>query len=192
MPNIFFPTLDDTFIARFNPNKNFNGATNLFVSQFLQPGDIFRSLLLFRLTNPVNSLDSIPPGSYINEAFLQLTISRNEIPLGQTINLNVFTVLEPWNPALVTWNTQPNFNPVAEASAVIASGLGTVSIDLTDLVRAWFNGQIVNLGILLAGNESQNRLVGFFSSWSNSSGAWPKLYVNYTLPCKINGVQNTE
>jgi hypothetical protein len=184
MPNIFFPTLADTFISEYQPNTNFNGSTNLFVSRYQQFGDIYRSLLLFRLTNPVNGLNLIPPGSIINEAFLQLTISRNELPVGGFITLRVFTALEPWDPALVTFNNQPNFPPVAEATTNITDGLGTVNVNLTNLVRAWFSGQIVNLGIVLAGNEDANSLVGFFSSWSNSSGAWPKLYVNYSSPIK--------
>lgn len=180
MPNIFFPTLADTFISQYKPNNNFNGSTNLFVSQYRNTGDIYRSLLLFRLTNPVNSLNLIPPGSTINEAFLQLTISRNELPVGGFITLRVFTALEPWEPDLVTFNNQPRFPSVAEATANITDGQGTVDVNLTNLVRAWYSGQIVDLGIVLAGNEEANSLVGFFSSWSNSSGAWPKLYVDYT------------
>lgn len=180
MPNIFFPALADTYISQYLPDTNFNGSTNLFVSQFQKSGDVYRSLLLFRLTNPVNSLNLIPPDSIINEAYLQLTISRNELPVGGFITLRVFTALEPWDPALVTFNNQPNFSPVAEATANIFDGLGTVNVVLTNLVRAWFSGQIVNLGIVLTGNELANSLVGFFSSWSNSSGAWPRLYVNYS------------
>lgn len=180
VPNIFFEPLGDAYIAQFYPNTNFGNSPYLYAGRFQGPGDIYRSLLIFSLTSPRLSSDIIPPGARINEAFLRLTIYRNLIPLGTTIFLDAYRVLSPWDENTVTWNNQPNFNPLSPVfSAPVSSGLGTIDFNLTGLAAGWFDGGAVNVGVLITGDEVNNRLVGFYSKQFPNTIFWPRLYVNW-------------
>ena len=150
VPNIFFEPLGDTYVAQFYGNMNFGDSPALYAGRFQGPGDIYRTLLLFDLSSPRLSSDLIPPGVTINEAFLRLTIFRNLIPAGTNIFLNAYQVLSPWTENAVTWDTQPNFNPLTPVySAPVSSGLGTIEFNLTSLARGWFDGSAVNVGVLI-------------------------------------------
>ncbi|MEN6350747.1 MAG: DNRLRE domain-containing protein [Syntrophomonas sp.] len=179
MPNIFFSPQADTYVSQFYPTKNFNKSPSLFVSRFRNTGDVYRSLIRFCLTTPDCSSDHIPGGATINEAYLRLTIARNEIPLGKTIYLNAYHLLQPWDAGKVTWKKQPLFGANPDVSVIIASGLGTVDLNLTSVVRGWFDGSIPNVGLLLTGDEVNNRLVGLYSSYFSNIGFWPRLYINF-------------
>lgn len=181
VPNIFFEPLGDTYVAEFYRDVNFGASPYLYAGRFQGPGDIYRTLLLFDLSSPRLSSNLIPPGATINEAFLRLTIYLNNIPLGTTIFLNAYQLLSPWSENTVTWNTQPNFNALTPVySAPVSSGFGTIEFNLTNLVRGWFDGGAVNVGVLITGDEVNNRLVGFFSEQFPNTNLWPRLYVNWT------------
>lgn len=181
MPNIFFEPLGDAYVAQFFGNTNFGDSPYLYAGRFQGPGDIYRTLLLFDLGSPRLSSNLIPPGATINEAFLRLTIYRNLIPQGLGNLLNAYQLLSPWAENTVTWNTQPNFNPLTPVySALVFSGLGTIEFNLTNLVRGWFDGGAVNVGVLITGDEGNNHLVGFYSEQFPDTNLWPRLYVNWT------------
>ncbi|MDD2620289.1 MAG: DNRLRE domain-containing protein [Syntrophomonadaceae bacterium] len=180
MPNIFFSPQSNTYISQYYPNTKYNGSTSLFVSRFQTTGDIYRSLLRFCLINPECSSDNIHGGATINEAYLRLTIARNQIPPGSSININAYRILQPWNASKVTWNTQPVFGTSPEVSVPVGASLGTLEMNLTNLVRGWFDGSIPNAGLLLTGDEINNRLLGFYSSYAPNITLWPRLYINYT------------
>lgn len=180
MPNIFFAPQANTYVAQYYPSKNFNGSPTLFVSRFHGVGDVYRSLLRFCLTTPECSTDNIHGGATINEAYLRLTIAQNQIPVGSVINLNAYQVLQPWDPGKVTWNKQPLFGANPVVSIPVGASLGTLEMNLTNLVRGWFDGSIPNVGLLLTGNETQERLLGFYSSFAPNVTFWPRLYINYT------------
>lgn len=183
VPNIFFEPLGDTYVAQFYGNLNFGDSPYLYAGRFQGPGDIYRTLLLFDLSSPRLSSDLIPPGVTIkiNEAFLRLTIYRNLIPEGLSNLLTAYQLLSPWTENTVTWNTQPNFNaPAPVYSAPVSSGLGTIEFNLTNLVRGWFDGGAVNVGVLITGDEFTNNLVGFYSKQFPDTTLWPRLYVNWT------------
>lgn len=181
VPNIFFEPLGDTYVAQFYGNMNFGDSPALYAGRFQGPGDIYRTLLLFDLSSPRLSSDLIPPGVTINEAFLRLTTFRNLIPAGTNIFLNAYQVLSPWTENAVTWDTQPNFNPLTPVySAPVSSGLGTIEFNLTSLARGWFDGSAVNVGVLITGDEVNDRLVGFYSEQFPNTTFWPRLYINWT------------
>lgn len=181
VPNIFFEPLGDAYVSQFYADTNFGGSPFLFAGRFQGPGDIYRSFLIFSLTSPRLSSDLIPPGATINEAFLRLTIFRNLIPSGTTILLNAIRVLSPWEENTVTWNNQPNFNPLSPVfSAPVSSGLGTIEFNLTGLVAGWFDGGMVNTGVLITGDEANDLLVGFYSKQFPDTTLWPRLYVNWS------------
>jgi len=172
----------DSYIAQFYPDTNFGNSPALFISRYLQCCDIYRSLVQFDLCNLCKL---IPITCDIEEAILELTIYRNEISCG-SIDLKVFHLLNTWDEITVTWNNQPPVPATPDAIIPINAGfLGTISVDITDLVRDWHNGSIPNNGILLKGDETQNNLVGFFSKDSDNSSFWPKLHVKFCCPSNV-------
>ncbi len=143
----------------------------MYISQYQQSGDDYRSLLQF-------SLGSIPKGRRILSARLQLTIYRNEIPYGSSIYASLRRILQSWQEFGVTWNNQPGSTSVFSFRISSARSPGsTISLNVTSLVRRWYSVQSSNLGIMLRGNENRNSLVGFYSGESNRA---PKMIVNYT------------
>ncbi len=165
--------LKDAYISQYYPNQNFGSSSFLYISQYQQIGDDYRSLLQF-------PLGSIPSGRRIVSARLRLTVYRNEIPSGRSIRASLRRVLQFWNESTVTWNNQPRSLSVFSFRISSARRPGsTITLDITSLVRRWYSGRSSNLGIMLRGNERINSLVGFYSSESSRA---PRLIVNYVRP----------
>lgn len=169
----------DAYVSEWYADTNFGSSIALFVSQYLQPGDDYRSLLQF-------GLGQIPPSSTIEEAVLELTMYRNEVS-GTPVTISAHRLLNRWNQFSVYWNNQPPAQLDIEGSVIIASEdpLGKVYLDLTKTVRGWYDGSIPNNGILLKGNEQMNDLVAFRSTNFADSNTWPLLQVHY-----VNGIVN--
>lgn len=163
----------DVYISEWYANRNFGSKTALFVSQYLQPGDDYRSLLQF-------TLDTIPSTSTIEKATLELMAYRNEVS-GPPLNITVHRLLNNWNQHAVTWANQPKISKTPDSVVTILGETPNekVYIDMTDLVRGWYEGFIPNNGLLLKGNERSNDLVGFRSTNFDESDTWPKLHIQY-------------
>lgn len=185
MAYITFTPSQDAYIAEYYPTANFGTVPYLYVSRYKQAGDIYRSLIQFDLCSL--SCNYIPPNSCIEEAYLELPVYRNEIPAGEKVNLKVYRVLQAWDEFKVTWNTQPFTANTTDGNKDVASGyFGTVSIEITDLVKGWYDGSIVNNGLLLKGSENNNRLLGFYSREFYDSGQWPRLVICYEQNCCVS------
>jgi hypothetical protein len=164
-----FP-LRDAYVSQFYPNQNFGNSAFLYISQYQQVGDDYRSLLQF-------SLASIPPRRRIVSARLQLRVYRNEIPSGSRIQASLRRNLRSWRESTVTWNNQPASNQLFRFSISSAQRPGSIiNLNLTSLVRRWYRRQIPNFGIAIRGNEARNSLVGFYSSESSRA---PRLIINH-------------
>lgn len=152
-----FP-IQSAYVSQFYANQSFAAPQNLFLGQYQGIGDIYRSLLQF-------PLHSIPFNSTINSAQLELTISRNEILTGTSINAGLQYALEPWSQLSVTWNNQPNFNLIKTFIVSSANLPGSIiSIDVSSIVNNWVNDFIHNHGFVITGNEQLNSLVGIANS----------------------------
>ncbi|MGI5879496.1 MAG: DNRLRE domain-containing protein [Syntrophomonadaceae bacterium] len=170
----------DAYISEWYAHNNFGSSVALFVSQYVQPGDDYRSLLQF-------NLDQIPPASTIEKAILELTVYRNEVSK-PPVTLGAFRLLNCWSQYSVTWNNQPISAEAPDGRLNIPDGLpmGKVFIDVTSLVRGWHNGSIPNHGLLLKGNEQNNNLLAFRSTNFCDSNDWPLLHIDY-----VNGILNS-
>lgn len=174
--SIFFHPLKDAYIAEYYPNTNFGQSPYLFTNRYQGANDIYRSLIKFDLCSLV--CNYIPPCSCIQSAWLELPIFRNEIPCENTVM--VFRLLDNWDEYGVTWNNQPYFDPTPIGSVIVpASYFGTLYIDLTDLVRGWYEGYYPNQGLLLTCFEQVDSLLGFFSREYPNNDLWPILGVQY-------------
>lgn len=166
------------YIAEWYPDVNFGDYDSLYVSRYLQEGDRYRSLLFF-------DLRSVPATSTIVKAELLLFMYRNEVE--GRIDVTAHRLLNNWCQCEVTWNNCPAFGSFADGQMIISSqtSLCKVEMDLTCLVRGWYDGSIPNNGLILIGNEAVNSLVAFRSkNWPDSS-TWPQLRVEY-----IDGVMD--
>ncbi len=168
----FLPNMD-TYISEWYAGQNFAYSQALFVSQFQQTGDKYRSLLQF-------DLSSIPKTSTIEKAELLLTLYRNEVS-SYPISVSVHRLLNKWSDPTVTWNTHPPFSPFRDGDLSIdpSMPLGLQSIDISNLVSGWYDGSIPNNGLLLAGSEDKNNLIAFRSTNYLYSNDWPKLAIKF-------------
>lgn len=173
MASITILPIQDAYISEWYAGQNFGSSIALFLSQYQQPGDYYRSLLQF-------DLKCIPPTSTIEKAELLLTMYRNEVN-SAGVWVNVHRLLNSWHQAKVTWNNQPPFSSNIDGSVFIAntSPLGLQKIDITHLVKGWYDGSIPNNGLLLTGNEAMNDLLAFRSGNYMYSNDWPMLRIKF-------------
>lgn len=153
------PATKAVHISEYYPERNpIPGDPTLFISRFKGVGDVFRSLINFNLQN----LDSLfPPGTVVGCAFLQLMVTRNDLPSG-TISASLWRCLNDWNVTDVTWNTQPETAESPDLTFTISSGwTGMMAVDVTTLVQDWLGGHYQNYGFQLRGDELNDRVVAF-------------------------------
>src|SRR5471030_1580942 len=151
MPTAVISPTDDAYISQLNPNSNFGLSSILYTGRFVQPTDVFRSLLKFDLSGVV------PPGNTVTSASLNLFVFRKDLPDAvlspQTVN--VFTNSSNFSENTVTWNTAPAINPTIYSINVTDADVSKyISIDITNLVIDWINNQSTNFGVTLVGIEN--------------------------------------
>ncbi|WP_411680361.1 DNRLRE domain-containing protein [Clostridium thailandense] len=170
---------DDAYISMLNGNSNFGSSSVLFTGRFVQPNDIYRSLLKFDLTN------AIPPGSDVLSAYLKLFVYRKNSPdlvlSPQTVT--VFTNASSFSQNTVTWNNAPAINPTIYSINVTDADVNNfISIDITDLVVGWLNESITNNGITLTGIENIiNTIIGYLSEEWMAPTQRPFLNIEYDI-----------
>ena len=161
MPSVILSPIADAYISLLNPNTNFGFSSLLFTGRFVQPNDLFRSLLKFDLTN------AVPPGNTIISASLNLFVSRKDLPDAvlspQTVS--VFTNASDFSEATVTWNNAPAINPTIYSKNVTDANVGNyIGIDITNVVIDWINNPATNFGVTLTGIENViGTIIGYFS-----------------------------
>ena len=164
----------DAYVYEDYPTTNFGEYTDLYAGA--NPPGICRSYLQF-------SLDSVPEDVVITNAKLWLYYFYND-PGGATI-IGVYPVLAAWTESGVTWDDQPEFGetPIDTYNLPAAPTGDFRYWVITDLVRGWLGGSIVNYGLVLASpNEGGlEGWIGFYSSDASAS-LRPKLTITYYDP----------
>lgn len=162
----------NVYIAEWYPKTNFGDYDSLYVSRYQQEDDSYRSLLYF-------GLGPIPVNSTIVRAELLLDLYRNEVE--NCMDVTAYRLLNNWCQCDVTWANCPAFGDYAEGQMNISAQtpLKRVRMDITCLVRGWYDGSIPNNGLILIGNECIDSLAAFRNTnWPDSS-TWPQLRVEY-------------
>jgi hypothetical protein len=164
----------DTYVYDPTPDDNYGSQDELYAGA--RAAGICRSYLQF-------DLDSLPEGAVITSARLWLYYFYN-VP-GHAAEIGVFPVLEAWTEGGVTWDDQPTFAEVPEYTRTLPA---TPTDDfyywvITELVRAWFDGNIQNYGMVLASADEDGweGWVGFLSS-DGVATYRPKLVITYYVP----------
>nr|WP_243182993.1 DNRLRE domain-containing protein [Anaerosolibacter carboniphilus] len=163
--------IDATIVSQLQPNQNFGPQENLFVGRTVTPNDVYRSLLKF-------DLSAIPPASIITNATLRLLFFQKITPGIQP--LTGFRLLSDFSQDTVTWNTQPPAGEPVLETPLNSDLVGNyIYLDVTPLVRIWYNGFFSNNGILLTTFENQTSLMGFKGYDDGIVANWPTLIVEY-------------
>jgi len=122
----------------------------------------------------------IPPGSDIVSAKVLLHMFRNETR--QPTPLKAYMVKQLWHEFTVNWNKQPLYADTPSGTTTIQPGyLGLIFLDVTALVRGWYEGSFANMGLVLKGPENRDGILGFYSRDHEDSTLWPRLAVEYYL-----------
>ena len=163
----------DTPIAESQPNAN--GGDNL--ALYVGRPDGQRTRILLDL--PIWDL---PPKITIQSATLRLCLMGWQDYAGYSRTIRAYRLTAPWHEALATWNRQPTQAEELGSVSIGTPDLGETgvwySIDLTPVVRGWYNGDYPNYGLILMGAEEQAQLYRIFGS--SETTVYPRLEVNYT------------
>lgn len=119
-------------------------------------------------------LSEIPIGKAITSADLKLYYMESWDYPNTYRTITAYRVSGPWTESAITWNTRP---PFAEAYGSVQirhsyDAFGYYTIDVTDLVRDWINGDRTNHGLVLLGPDASDQ-EAFWRGFSTREGDNP-------------------
>ena len=173
----------DTFIEGQNNHEDHNKENDKKLKSSTEAGKEYHTLLQF-------DLSSIPAGSAILSATLELTLSK--MPANPEV-IGIHRITRSWTEGGATWLTHNGSNDwdtpggdydAAQTSSFEASALGQHSADISALTQDWLDGTYPNHGILLVpevtpGDDSNE----FASGDDNDPSVRPKLTIVYACEC---------
>ncbi len=165
---IIQPSIQDSFVDRDEPNVNFGDCTWLSIEPTVTYGANEFVYIQF-------DVSSIPPGSTINSAQLQVYCSWVDPP----VSVTVYEVMSPWGEMTVTWNNGPLWYTTPSSQQSINSA-GWKSWDVTAHVNDWLNGVHTNYGFTMIDNTYITRYAEFYPKEYAVSTLRPKLVINLT------------
>lgn len=171
MAVVYLSPESDTYVYNQLPAENFSTAALLYVG-FSKPDNIYRSYIKFNLSD-------IPFPAFINRGILRLFLCTDELNFTKCID--VHRIVSPYDGKTLTYNTQPEFLPNYESSVVLHKEKPQFKEwNITELVRGWHSGGIINNGILLKSrSEKKPSLTAFSSQDCGYSPNVPLLLVEY-------------
>lgn len=172
--NLTFEPVEDAYIMSDQPSTRPGqiDAGNLKVGLNSANG-IQRTLIKF-------DLSTLPATSKIISASLVL-YPKEVSPSGDgPMAVEARAIFSPWSSFFVSWSNAPSYGPVRSNANVPGSVNTAVSWDVKDLVNDWVKGTVPNYGLILLGDENNQRLRNFYSHDDNVfNGFKPRLYVEY-------------
>jgi fibronectin type 3 domain-containing protein len=176
--NTALAAVADAWIDKGNTGTNYGSDSILRAGKTGVGNTAVRGLIRF-------DLSSIPAGSTINSAVLQLNAVAQT---GTNRTENLLQVTSTWAEGTVTWDTAPSASGTASGTLSTGSTLGTkTSTDITTLVQGWFGTPSTNYGVLLQDGTESNNVYWNFSSRENGTAAnRPQLLINYTPPASMS------
>ncbi|WP_455368620.1 DNRLRE domain-containing protein [[Eubacterium] cellulosolvens] len=187
------PPSADNEIENWQPDTNFGTQVGMYVRSG-STSFVARSIVQF-------DLSSIPAGSKINSAYLQMYYFSAPLgnPAGRTYN--VYRLSEDWTELGSTWNSRDTGIPWTtpggvwttedSTSSIVPPSVGQwMSWDVTGIVQDWIENGQPNNGFIIrdpndgvAGVDAAAR----FSTKENTAN-WPVLKIDYELPGPVGGV----
>ncbi len=128
------------------------------------------------------NLPSLPDGAQVDSATAQLYQYADEC--SSSYGVTAYEITSSWEQYGLTWNNQPSKGGIA-GSASFGCSDGWKSIDITGLVRDWYQGH-TNRGITIWADNEYSAGGIFWSKDCTSSQCpgqqHPRLQVNYSIP----------
>jgi len=158
----------DTFVRSQIPTLNYGDTQSMVVGYRVADNDVFRSLVKF-------DTEQIPENADIKSVKLRLFNRQNN---ARTHQVGVYSVSSDWLEYGTTWINQPAIKDIITIADV--GELGYTDIDVTNIVKRWYDKKEDNYGFLLrALNETVNQDEQF-STRENSVNK-PFLDIEYKL-----------
>jgi len=141
-------------------------------------------------------LGSIPSGSTIHGARLELYVYDRRFGMGGDLNAGLYRVTTGgWTEAGLkntsnwTWGTLPGFASTPESTTTVAAVDQWYSWDVTALAQAWLNGSVPQYGMMLSTDPPENgtvltddQAVGARSRAGAFPTNAPRLVISYSPP----------
>lgn len=137
------------------------------------PSSVHQSLVRFETS-------FIPAEATVLQATMKVYVMWNQ----DFHQVQTHRVLVPWDEATATWNNLPQAGLYEAASlgSFNAGDVGTRSVSITNLVKAWHEGTSPNHGVLLEEGGPGSHVHAYGGSESSSANVRPSLDVCYALP----------
>jgi hypothetical protein len=171
-----FYSIADAVVLQGYASLNLGGTTDMWAGydDYLEPdGQIARSLLGF-------DISSLPPDVVITSATLRAYLVNSWDYPDRSRIITAYQAISSWSEGGVTWNNKPGYGAAYGSSSIPEGAWGWYQFDVTNLVKAWYNGAYTNYGIMLRGPE----ISGSDSSWrgfGTREGSYdPQLVVEYS------------
>lgn len=166
--------VNDTYVIDLYPTQNRSSEYYLYAG--MNSLGKTRSYIHF-------NLPTLPNCSVVVDAKLHLAQDQYDPGNVQTTAyLNVYDIASTWNYQTITWNNQPNaYSEKIIDYTAFHSGSGSYNyeLDITKIVKKWYE-QGNNNGLMLASsNESTTKRSRFYSSRYNGSNGYPLFSVAY-------------
>ena len=183
--------MTSTFVDSGHPNTAHGAAQDDLGSMYV--GRSIYQLGTAKTYIKVNSLPDIGGiGSKVIDARLSVC-KRNVYSTADKVRVNVYQVTSPWTKDDLTYNNQPSHNGNILDYMQFAADNKVQSdyhdnygysefktIEITDLVRGWYEGTYGNYGIMLDTEATNTHKVWFFSmEYSSYTNLRPVLTVSY-------------
>lgn len=132
-------------------------------------------------------LSSIPQSAEIQSAYISLyghgPIGNSQGHEGTANTSYLKMVTESWNENTVTWDNQPTTSTdyIVTLHQSVNSTEDYINIEITDMVKAWYENQAQNFGVLMGlFNEVPTNSLVFCSTEYSDSNKYPVLKIVYS------------
>ena len=169
----------DVMVDQASPTTNYGGAS-AFTAGKNSTGKRKDDLLSFP------DMDSIPSDSVVLDASLQLEALTRYSALTTELHHNAAT----WDQATATWNTAPGSSQEVWSTNATITNDTTWNWGLTELVREWLTGKIINFGLRVTSTDANSQTRSFFSSYTTTcpvsrAHCRPQLSINYVPATRL-------
>jgi len=165
------PVQADTWINQALPSSNYGSDTQLSVGRVT--GNARHTLLKF-------DTSSLPSSLVVISASLELYSAINLLQPDGATDIWPDAIISTWNENTVNWNTRPVTQAMGDLPKAYA--VDWLRWDVTNIVRGWFSGTILNYGIQLRLDPTGASSYGFYALPANSSARLVIAYHTCTAP----------
>ncbi len=126
------------------------------------------------------SIASLPSNATITKATLKVYLVTSWDFPNSSRTITAYRITSNWSESSVTWNNSPGYGNAYGSRSIVHGDWGWYEFDVTNLVKAWYDGTYTNYGIMLRGPE----VSGYNASWrgfgTRESSYRPQLVVEYS------------